>query len=180
MTNSDEQYLGTFKRKVLRRIFDSLREGTPPRIRWNGKLYELFGDVDTVTKLFAAAASYGLLRYTRRVQGSLQYKFVNYGALCKSLLFRSAHYHTYFIIYYYYNLWNCVQGAPPVAGVPTVSFTLLWNCVLGAPPVAGVPTVSFTLLWNYVSEAPPVAGVPTVSFTLSGTAFKERHPLLAF
>ena len=43
LTSSEEHVLGVFKRKILRKIFGPYCDNGEWRIRWNHKLYELYG-----------------------------------------------------------------------------------------------------------------------------------------
>ena len=45
LTSTDAAALGVFERKVLRKIFGSVKVGDDYRIRTNWKLYELFNDI---------------------------------------------------------------------------------------------------------------------------------------
>jgi hypothetical protein len=43
--------LGVFERKILRRIYGSLCEGTTWRSRYNEELYRLYDEIDLVTTI---------------------------------------------------------------------------------------------------------------------------------
>ena len=50
LSSTDAAALGVFERKVLRKIFDSVRVGDDYRIRTNRYLYELFNDMDVAKR----------------------------------------------------------------------------------------------------------------------------------
>ncbi|XP_043064095.1 uncharacterized protein LOC122320085 [Drosophila ficusphila] len=51
VVQSDAAALGVFERKILRKIFGPICVGDAYRIRWNHELYELYGDVDVVSRV---------------------------------------------------------------------------------------------------------------------------------
>ncbi|XP_020806218.1 uncharacterized protein LOC110182509 [Drosophila serrata] len=51
VVQSDAAALGVFERKILRKIFGPICVGDAYRIRWNHELYELYGDVDIVSRV---------------------------------------------------------------------------------------------------------------------------------
>ena len=46
LTQTTEQMLDTFERKILRRIYGPIREGGRWRPRWNNELYTLYNDLN--------------------------------------------------------------------------------------------------------------------------------------
>ena len=51
MTSSDEQELGVFERKILRKIYGPFCDRGEWRIRWNQKLYVIYDDIDLVKRI---------------------------------------------------------------------------------------------------------------------------------
>jgi len=51
LTTADEQALGVFERKILRKIYGPFCDCGDWRIRWNQELYELYGDIDIVKRI---------------------------------------------------------------------------------------------------------------------------------
>ena len=50
LSSTDAAALGVFQKKVLRKIFGSIRVGDDYRIRTNRELYELFNDMDVAKR----------------------------------------------------------------------------------------------------------------------------------
>ena len=51
MTYSDEQALGVFKRKILRKIYGPFCDRGEWRIRWNKEPYDIYDDIDVVKRI---------------------------------------------------------------------------------------------------------------------------------
>ena len=51
LSNADEKTLGTFERKILRKIYGPIWVNGEYRIRWSHELYELFADIDIVKRI---------------------------------------------------------------------------------------------------------------------------------
>ena len=51
MTSSDEQALGVFERKILRKIYGAFCNIGEWRIQWNQKLYDIYDDIDVVKRI---------------------------------------------------------------------------------------------------------------------------------
>ena len=48
LTSSDDQALGAFEMKILRKIYGPFCDREEWRIRWNQELYEIYDDIDVV------------------------------------------------------------------------------------------------------------------------------------
>ena len=64
ITSSDEQALGVFEWKILRKIYGPFCDGVVWRIRWNQELYDIYDDIDVV-KLINIQRLRGLGHVTR-------------------------------------------------------------------------------------------------------------------
>ena len=51
MTSSDEQVLGVFERKILRKIYGPLCDRGKRLIRWNQELYDIYDHIDVVKRI---------------------------------------------------------------------------------------------------------------------------------
>ena len=51
MTSSDEQALGVFERKILRKIYGPFCDRGEWRIRLNQELYDIYDDIDVVKRI---------------------------------------------------------------------------------------------------------------------------------
>ena len=51
LTSSDEQALGVFERKILRKIYGPFCDRGEWRIRWNQELYDIYDDIDVVKRI---------------------------------------------------------------------------------------------------------------------------------
>jgi hypothetical protein len=51
LNKADELFLGVFKRKILRRIYEPICEGATWRSRYNEELYHLYDETDLVTTI---------------------------------------------------------------------------------------------------------------------------------
>ena len=51
LTTSDEQALGVFERKILRKLCGSFCDRGEWRIRWNQELYDIYDDIDVVKRI---------------------------------------------------------------------------------------------------------------------------------
>jgi hypothetical protein len=51
LSKADESRLGVFERKILRRIYGPVCEGTTGRSRYNEELYRLYDETDLVTSI---------------------------------------------------------------------------------------------------------------------------------
>ena len=51
LTSSDEQTLGVFERKILRKIYGPFCDRGEWSIRWNQELYDIYDDIDVVKRI---------------------------------------------------------------------------------------------------------------------------------
>ena len=51
LTSSDEQALGVFERKILRKIYEPFCDRGEWRIRWNQELYDIYDDFDVLKRI---------------------------------------------------------------------------------------------------------------------------------
>ena len=52
LLSSDEQALGVFERKILRKIYWPFCDRGEWRIRWNQELYDIYDDIDVVKRKY--------------------------------------------------------------------------------------------------------------------------------